>query len=178
MTKQSNRNKKAVREQKGEQETTGKAWMKMTIIAGTGLASLVFLVALTLNSTPPAEAKEKVVVYKSPTCGCCSKWVDHMEDMGFAVEVHNRKNMTPIKREYGIRPKHQSCHTAKVGDYVVEGHVPASDIKRLLAEKPDIKGLAAPGMPMGSPGMEGPRKDAYDVLALNHNDSTKVFSSH
>ena len=173
-----NQNKASEENQQPEQKKVGSTWMKMTMIAGFGLVSLVFLVVVTLNTSPPVEAKEKVVVYKSPSCGCCSKWVDHMEDMGFAVEVHDRKNMDPIKREYGIQPKHQSCHTAKVGGYVIEGHVPAADIKRLLVEKPDIKGLAAPGMPMGSPGMEGPHKDAYDVLALDHDDSAQVFSHH
>ncbi len=118
-----------------------------------------------------------VVVYKSPTCGCCNGWVSHMQENGYSVEVHNRSDMSPVKAELGV-PRHlQSCHTAKVGGYVVEGHVPADVIARLLKEKPQVKGIAVPGMPMGSPGMEGPRKDAYDVLTFEPNGKTSVFAS-
>lgn len=109
---------------------------------------------------------EDVVVFKSPTCGCCSDWVDHMQKNGFSVEVHNLRNMNPIKVEYGIPRNLQTCHTAKIGGYVIEGHLPAGDIQRLLKERPNITGLTAPGMPIGSPGMEGPRKAPYDVLAF------------
>jgi hypothetical protein len=159
-------------------KSTGTTWMKITMIASLGLMSVVALVAYSLNSSSQARAGEEVVIYKSPSCGCCGKWVDHMKSNGFTVKVHNQNNMNSIKRQFGIQPKHQSCHTAKVGGYVIEGHVPAVDITRLLMEKPDIKGLAAPGMPMGSPGMEGPRKDNYNVLAIDHNDSTRVYSQH
>ncbi len=121
-------------------------------------------------------AAADIVVYKSPTCGCCKHWVSHLKENGFTVEVHNRRNMNPIKSELGVPGNLQSCHTAKVGGYVVEGHVPADDIVRLLKEKPPVKGLAVPGMPMGSPGMEGPRKDAYDVVTFKANGKTSVFS--
>ena len=117
-----------------------------------------------------------IVVYKSPTCGCCSKWVKHMEEAGFSVNVENRQDLTPIKREFGVPGRMQSCHTARVGDYIVEGHVPADLVERMLRENPDIKGLAVPGMPMGSPGMEGPRKDAYDVLALGNDGRVRVYA--
>lgn len=118
-----------------------------------------------------------MVVYKSPTCGCCKNWVNHLKENGYSVEVHNQRNMNSIKSELGV-PRHlQSCHTAKVGGYVVEGHVPADVIGRLLKEKPQIKGLAVPGMPMGSPGMEGPRKDAYDILTFQENGRNTVYSS-
>ncbi|MCP3662348.1 MAG: DUF411 domain-containing protein [Gammaproteobacteria bacterium] len=118
-----------------------------------------------------------VVVYKSPTCGCCKGWISHLKENGFSVEVHDRSNLNSIKAELGV-PRHlQSCHTAKVEGYVVEGHVPADVIVRLLKEKPRIKGLAVPGMPMGSPGMEGPRNDAYDVLTFQSNGKTTVFAS-
>ncbi|MEN8175496.1 MAG: DUF411 domain-containing protein [Pseudomonadota bacterium] len=116
------------------------------------------------------------MVYKSPSCGCCGKWVDHLKAAGFKVDVENRRDLKPIKTEYGV-PRHlQSCHTAKVGDYVVEGHVPADLITRMLEEQPDIKGLAVPGMPMGSPGMEGPRRDNYSILAMQHDGSTSVYA--
>lgn len=129
-----------------------------------------------LLSRQPAGAAD-VVVYKSPTCGCCKKWISHLKDNGYTVEVHNQRNMGPVKAELGV-PRHlQSCHTAKVGGYVVEGHVPAEVIVRLLKEKPQIKGLAVPGMPMGSPGMEGPRNDAYDILTFQQNGKTTVYAS-
>jgi hypothetical protein len=120
-----------------------------------------------------------VVVYKSPTCGCCKKWVSHLEKNGYTVEVHNesRNKLSSIKGEMGVPRDLQSCHTAKIGGYVIEGHVPADVIARLLKEKPQIKGLAVPGMPMGSPGMEGPRKDSYDILALEENGKTSIFAS-
>lgn len=119
-----------------------------------------------------------VIVYKSPTCGCCNDWVSHLQENGFSVKVHDQSNMNPIKSELGVPPRLQSCHTAKVGDYVIEGHVPAQEISRLLKEKPQIDGLAVPGMPMGSPGMEGSRKDAYDVLTFQENGKTTVYASY
>ena len=118
---------------------------------GGGLAAVIGV--LGLLATQQSVAAD-IVVYKSPTCGCCGKWVKHMEDAGFSVDVEDRRDLTPIKAELGVPGRMQSCHTAKVGDYIVEGHVPADLVRRMLDEKPDIKGLAVPGMPMGSPGME------------------------
>jgi len=139
------------------------------------LAGIALIIGGLLINQPSSIAEE-IVVYKSPTCGCCTKWVDHLEDNGFSVKVHNRSNMGPIKAELGV-PRHlQSCHTAKVSGYVVEGHVPADEITRLLTERPQVRGLAVPGMPMGSPGMEGLRKDAYDVLAIQDNGRTTVYA--
>jgi hypothetical protein len=117
-----------------------------------------------------------IVVYKNPTCGCCGEWVKHMEDAGFSVDVENRHDLTPIKTELDVPGRLQSCHTAKIGCYIVEGHVPADVVKRTLDEKPDIKGLAVPGMPMGSPGMESPRKDPYDVIAIGNDGHLEVFA--
>lgn len=121
---------------------------------------------------------EDIMVYKSPTCGCCNKWIKHLEDEGFNVKTKNMSDMNPIKNDYGVQKKFQSCHTAKVGKYFIEGHVSASDIKKLLKEKPDIKGLSVPGMPMGSPGMEGHRKDNYNVLAIDKENNATVYSKH
>lgn len=121
---------------------------------------------------------EEIMVYKSPTCGCCKKWVTHLEKEGFNVTTKDMQNMKPIKHQFGVQSQFQSCHTAKVGKYFIEGHVSASDIKRLLKEKPDIKGLSVPGMPMGSPGMEGHRKDKYDVIAIDKNNKATVYSKH
>ncbi len=121
---------------------------------------------------------EEIMVYKSPTCGCCNKWVKHLEREEFKVTTKDYSNMKPIKNMMGVQPQFQSCHTAKIGKYFIEGHVSASDIKKLLKEKPDIKGLAAPGMPMGSPGMEGHRKDKYNVLAIDKNDNASIYTKY
>ena len=121
---------------------------------------------------------EEIIVYKSPTCGCCKKWVKHLQDEGFTVKTKDIANLIPVKKQFGVNPAYQSCHTAKVGQYFIEGHVPASDIKKLLKEKPAIKGLTVPGMVTGSPGMEGAYKDRYDVLAIDKNDNYSVYSSH
>jgi hypothetical protein len=119
-----------------------------------------------------------VQVFKSPTCGCCAAWVRHLKDNGFTVTVTDRADMAPVKAEYRIPPQLSSCHTAVVDGYVIEGHVPASDIVKLLKERPKIRGLVVPGMPMGSPGMEGPDPEAYDTLALDANGATTVFTTH
>ncbi|MEE9398124.1 MAG: DUF411 domain-containing protein [Methylococcales bacterium] len=121
----------------------------------------------------------KVTVYKSPTCGCCSKWINHLEANGFSVVAHDVQDVNLIKTQNGLPPQLASCHTALVDGYVVEGHVPAADIKRLLTEKPDIKGVATPGMPIGSPGMEhGDRKDTFDVVAFDRQGKTSRFSHY
>ncbi len=119
-----------------------------------------------------------VMVYKSPTCGCCHKWVAHMEEAGFPVETKDMVDVTPIKEQYGVRPDMRSCHTAIVDGYVIEGHVPAADVKRLLKERPDVTGLAAPGMPIGSPGMESARPEPYDVIAFKTDGGQYVFAHH
>lgn len=120
----------------------------------------------------------KAMVYKTATCGCCSKWIEHLEASGFEVESKNVPNVTPVKRMNGVPMNLASCHTAIIGGYFVEGHVPAEDVKRLLADRPDVVGLAVPDMPMGSPGMEGPKPEAYSVLAVNKDGSVEVFSRH
>lgn len=117
-----------------------------------------------------------VVVYKSPTCGCCAKWVAHMEEAGFEVETHDMTDLSSIKANYGVGSGINSCHTAVVDGYVVEGHVPAEHVKRLLEERPDVTGLAVPGMPIGSPGMEGSYSEAYDVLTFDRAGKTTVFA--
>lgn len=129
------------------------------------IALLVILVSSLFNQSV---AEENVMtVYKSPTCGCCKKWISHMEDNGFKVETVNTSNVVSVKQANNIPAKTWSCHSAKINGYVIEGHVPATDIKKLLAEKRDVAGLAVPGMPMGSPGMEGYRKDHYSVYEFD-----------
>lgn len=118
-----------------------------------------------------------VHVYKSPTCGCCKAWVAHLEENGFRTEVEDMPNVDPVKQKLGVPGHLASCHTGVVNGYVIEGHVPADVIRRLLAEKPAVAGLAVPGMPMGSPGMEGLRKEAYDVVAFGKDGSQSVYES-
>ena len=120
------------------------------------------------------------IVHKSPTCGCCKVWVDHLEDAGFRVEVRESNDLEPIKKKLGVPYGEGSCHTAEIGGYFVEGHVPASDIKRLLAEKPKARGLAVPGMPLGSPGMEVPsgQVQPYAVKLVATDGSTSVWARH
>ena len=121
----------------------------------------------------------EIVVYKTRTCGCCSAWIDHMKASGFrvtAVDVDAAGDLMQLKAREGISANLASCHTALVDGYVIEGHVPADLVQRLLAERPQVRGLAVPGMPMGSPGMEGPRKEAYDVLTFDGEGNTAVYA--
>lgn len=136
--------------------------------------SLFFVSAAVVAAQQP-----KITVYKSSTCGCCKKWISHLEQNGFKVSAHDVESVVPYKIEYGLTPKLSSCHTAVINGYTIEGHVPAKDILRLLKEKPKLKGLAVPGMPVGSPGMEmGDRKDKYNVMSFDENGNTKVYSSY
>ena len=123
-------------------------------------------------------ARPPVTVYKSPTCGCCRDWVTHMEKSGFTVTAHDQADMDAIKDRYGVPSGVRSCHTALVGSYVIEGHVPAADVDRLLKEQPKVAGLAVPGMVMGSPGMEGGMSKPYLVVAFQKTGSTTTFASH
>lgn len=127
-----------------------------------------------------AAANNRMVVYKTPTCGCCAAWVTYVRRAGFQVEVHDLPDLTEIKRSSGVPQSGESCHTAQVGGYFVEGHVPVEDIRRMLAERPDIRGIAVPGMPAGSPGMEVPggRADRYQVKAVRRDGSAVVFATH
>jgi len=144
------------------------------------MAKLVFVLAgLMFLWQDPAVAAEEITVYKSPTCGCCKKWVAHLEQNGMQVSAHDVADVVPYKKQGGVTPATASCHTAMVEGYVIEGHVPAADIKRLLSERPQARGLAVPGMPVGSPGMEqGSRKDPYKVLLIHNDGSTSVYSQY
>lgn len=121
-----------------------------------------------------------MIVHKNESCGCCKLWVKHLEQAGFSVEAKDIDNLGPIKERVGVPYGKGSCHTAEVGGYFVEGHVPAADIKRLLRERPAAKGLTVPGMPAGSPGMEVPsgQVDPYDVLLVAKDGSTSVYAHH
>jgi len=126
-----------------------------------------------------AANNNRMVVYKTPTCGCCTAWINYVRNAGFTVEVHDLADLTEIKRNAGVPDQGASCHTAQIGGYFVEGHVPVEDIRRMLAERPDIRGIAAPGMPVGSPGMEaGDRRDRYEVKAVNRDGTATVWARH
>lgn len=140
------------------------------------LATATALVAVTaVIATTSRTADATITVYKSPTCGCCSKWVDHLRAAGFDVETSDVDNLGPVKAHFGVGRELASCHTAVIGDYVIEGHVPADVIGRLLAERPAVKGLAVPGMPVGSPGMEGSYREPYSILAFDERGQTSVY---
>lgn len=141
---------------------------------------LILCVALLSACGPRARpGQPSIDVWKSASCQCCSKWVEHLQQNGFNVTVHNEGDVSPIKAKLGVPETLAACHTGEVGGYVVEGHVPAEDIKRLLAEKPQIKGLAVPGMPIGSPGMEqGDRHDPYETLSFAADGKTQIFAKH
>lgn len=148
--------------------------MSAAVAIRRALAAVVLAVA----ATGVLAAGEVVTVYKSPSCGCCGAWVDYMRQNGFTVSVHDVDDVNAARRRTGMPQRYGSCHTATVGGYAVEGHVPAREIKRLLAEKPQAAGLAVPGMPAGSPGMESPNPRPYAVLLVEKNGSHRVFARY
>jgi hypothetical protein len=157
----------------------------MTIQTTPALSRRAVLLGMAvLGGAPWAVAKTQTLtlqVWKDPNCGCCKEWVAHLEKNGFAAEVLDQGNNAARKR-LGLPQKFASCHTALVQGYVIEGHVPAADIRRLLKEKPQALGLSVPGMPVGSPGMDGPdygsRRDPYQVLLVQKDGSSTVFNSY
>ena len=143
------------------------------LAAAAGLSTLAVLPTRAASSWPPVD------VFKSATCGCCKAWVEHLKAAGFDVRVTDVDDTTAARKRLGMPDAFGSCHTGTVGGYVLEGHVPAADVKRLLAAKPQAVGLAVPGMPVGSPGMEvGTRRDPYDVLLVERNGRSTVFASY
>lgn len=145
---------------------------------------LLMLLATPAAAEAPASEQEtakplpKVHVYKTPTCGCCGKWVKHMRDNGFEVETTDMRSLDEVKTLNGVPTNLSSCHTALVGGYVVEGHVPASDVIRLLAERPSVTGIAVPRMPIGSPGMEGANPERYSVVTFDSDAPSTTFAVH
>ena len=138
----------------------------------------VLLPVLAALPLAAAAAQPVVEVYKTASCGCCKAWIRHLEDNGFSVKAQDVANPGDYRAKFGISDQHGSCHSAKVGGYAIEGHVPASDIKRMLATRPQATGLAVPGMPMGSPGMEGAHSDPYEVLLVKKDGSTSVYKRY
>jgi hypothetical protein len=138
----------------------------------------LLLLLLVAAGTAGAQSATQIEVFKSPYCGCCEKWVEHMKRNGFTVSAHNVNDVPAVRKNLGMPDRLGSCHTAKVGGYVIEGHVPAADVQRLLKEKPKAIGLAAPGMPQGSPGMETTAPVPYETLLVQTGGSTHVFARH
>jgi hypothetical protein len=151
-----------------------KHWMGRCVVAAACL-----LVAGQASAAPKKASAVPVKVYRTATCGCCQKWVEHLAANGFAPQVEVIATVDAVKDESHVPTALRSCHTALVGSYVVEGHVPASTVKRLLSERPAIAGIAVPGMPIGSPGMEqGTQKDPYEVIAFTRDGKTRVYEKH
>lgn len=146
--------------------------------AVAGAATLIARHTAAAAAVLPRTARPPVTVYKDPSCGCCKKWVSYMQQSGFTVTAHDSSDMDAMKDHYGVPSDVRSCHTALIGDYVIEGHVPAGDVDKLLATHPEVAGLAVPGMVTGSPGMEGGAPQKYNVLAFKKTGSTTVFATH
>jgi hypothetical protein len=131
------------------------------------------------GDTPDIESTQAlptVLVYKTPSCGCCNGWVEHMEAAGFTVDARNVTDIMSVKLDAGVPTPMSSCHTALIDGYVVEGHVPAEQVKGLLADRPEVAGIAVPGMPTGSPGMGGPNARPYQVYSFETDGSTAVYA--
>jgi hypothetical protein len=140
-------------------------------------AALVAALMALGGAAAAAGPVQDIEVYRSPSCGCCEKWVAHLRDAGFRVRVVDLEAINRMKAKLGVPMDLRSCHTAVVGNYVIEGHVPAADVRRVLAEKPAVRGIAVPGMPVGSPGMEGGTPEAYPVVAWGER-GTSIFARH
>jgi hypothetical protein len=149
---------------------TGRFMIGIAAIVGLGAA------AAALTRAPATAVSPTVTVYKSPTCQCCAKWVDGLRAAGFTVVVHDTSDLAGVMAQNGVPPQMASCHTARVGGYVIEGHVPADLIAKALKEHPVIAGLAVPGMVAGSPGMEGGAAQQYDVVAWTAGGQTSVYA--
>ncbi len=150
-----------------------------TFALGASFLALSLTTGAAQSRAVHATATEPTItVYKDPNCGCCKSWIEHLIKHGYRVDAKDTSGMAEIKRSLGVPDDLTSCHTGVVDGYVIEGHVPAADIARLLKKKPKVVGLAVPGMPMGSPGMEGPRTDHYKVLSFDKAGKTKTFASY
>lgn len=155
---------------------TSKRLRRAALAGAVVLGSAVAIGAALLNGAPAAA--QQVEVWKSRSCGCCGAWIDHLREAGFPVTAHDTEDMAPIKARHGVPAPLQSCHTATVDGYVIEGHVPADDIRRLLTERPKARGLSAPGMPASAPGMDMGHEPYEVVLFGGSGGGAKVFARH
>ena len=155
---------------------TRRAWLARvatTVLAGAAMTTVL------PRAGGAAPKPTSITVYKDPSCGCCKKWVEHLRANGFVPEVHDRSDMDALKDSLGVPAALRSCHTGVVGKYVIEGHVPAADVKQLLATMPaKTVGIAAPGMPAGSPGMEAAGKEPYATVLVRADGTTGIFARH
>lgn len=145
------------------------------------LASTFLITATMIATAAPALAGPVLQVAKSPSCGCCAAWIAHMREAGFEVEAHDLSQdaLDAAKARLGVPEDAVSCHTGRIAGYVVEGHVPALDVMRLIAEGPDVRGISVPGMPIGSPGMEmGEEREPYDSMLIGHDGALTPYESH
>jgi len=152
--------------------------LRNTFALGAALFALTLTTGAAAPSVNPAPEQTRITVYKDPSCGCCKNWIEHLLKHGYRVDAKDTPAMADVKRALGVPEALTSCHTAVVNGYLIEGHVPAADIARLLKQKPKIAGLAVPGMPMGAPGMEGPTSQHYQVLSFDKSGKTKVFATY
>ena len=163
-------------------DLTGKPPAKKTTVLKVLGGGALALLAVGIGWTYMAKESQAtdITVYKSPYCGCCGHWISYLKENGFTVVVENVKDMDSVKKRLGVPEKLASCHTGVMGEYIVEGHVPVEDLRRLLHEKPSVKGISVPGMPMGSPGMEipGEKPDRYNVLTYTQDGKTQIFAHH
>lgn len=154
--------------------------MKNVFFLARSRISLALATSILLAGWQPANANVgEITVFKDPNCGCCGKWAQHMRANGFKVDEIPTRKMGDVKRQSGVPGSLGSCHTAKIGGYIVEGHVPAADVMRLLRERPTVTGISAPGMPVGSPGMEGPFPvSRYEVVSFDAKGGVEIFARH
>ncbi|WP_228039846.1 DUF411 domain-containing protein [Nodosilinea sp. LEGE 07088] len=149
------------------------------VVTGCSLSKGPELSAVNNDSVERAAITSEITVFRSPTCSCCGQWIEHMEAAGFQVKDNTIEDMTAVKEQYGVPANLASCHTTIVDKYVIEGHIPAADVQRLLTEKPDVTGIAVPGMPIGSPGMEsGSYVEPYTVFSFLEDGTTAAFAEH
>lgn len=147
------------------------------LFAGAGVLAAAAASVVPAWAAPASD--KKITVYKTPTCGCCSAWVEHLSAAGFDAQIIDRPDLTPMRARFGAPEDLRSCHFAIIGRYIVEGHVPAASINKLLSDAPDAVGIFVPGMPLGSPGMEGPYgSQPYDVILLRENGDREVFDRY
>jgi hypothetical protein len=152
--------------------------LRKSFAVGTAFLALTLVAGAATPSGDPHPKQTKITVYKDPSCGCCKNWIEHLKKHGYAVDAKDTPTKAEVKRTLGVPDAVTSCHTAVVNGYLIEGHVPAADIARLLKQKPKVAGLAVPGMPMGSPGMEGPSKQHYQVLSFDKTGKTRIFATY
>lgn len=144
-------------------------------LAGVVICTLT-IIGFSLRPDAAPQQWASMVVYKSPTCGCCVEWIKHMQKAGFNVEARDMRDMGSVKARLGVPSTVTSCHTSVIDGYVIEGHVPAPYVKELLEEKPELSGISVPGMPIGSPGMEGPNAQPYEIVTFHNKEVTGIFA--